>query len=900
MQGRAARLRGTCLVAGVVALFAASMTTVSSAPGPTYSTSDGQITPDISKLVYAPEGHFKAGDPIPSPLEFDSSLRPLMEGLRFNPSGTYNAYDTNIFEVIGLPYRAAGDMSADDAYGNGGDPRHGYCGEEPVNVHAPDPSAPDPTHLHLGGLDVVAGECPNHQVEYSRYFAETMQDILGDFGVTIHRYRFFNPGSDNTESGMAINTAAVVPGADHPEETVIISGHFDQTNDGPASAWDSAEGHAQVIRVAKLMADYWRETGTRPSATVKFVPWDAEESGTIGSLDYASNNVVPGEEQKVRGYFNTDPCAGGYPAFRFGNPLDRVQLGIQLANPDMADDLVTFGSENPPGRERIEAFNAMAPRIVEEVFDHLDDTLTVGGSERDIFVSTAEAEEQGTEPDIGNDVVIGNSRAMLFSSDWRNFEALGIPFFNPGPEITGPSSQGELGNPDGLAILHTPNDNLQVLNAYTGGQPSGLEVSEGWQKGMEMCAHLLAWFMLQPEMAGARIVNKDVVAYFEALPNETRPEVPVRFDASGSHQVTSAHPKGGRKTNKGGKPTQLLNGDELGYQWDFGDGTTGTGRVVEHAYAAPGRFSATLTVARDGRVDTMTIPITVTMDANLKSFQGPSEIEIVEGDGGSALRWSRVAGDPDGYVVEHAADGANVLDDDAESSLDELWVASVGGAEDPLLSGWQQTGPTTPAPAGNRYHSPSSSYWTGRVPPKPPQTFFSDEDLISESTLMLRDPLSIPAGAQAALSYWSLYRNDLTDVARVEVAVAGVEPVWVPVDEIRGDDQIAFLPGLDAVFSGAPAQLEDLVHRSVDLSAFAGQDVLIRFRASFTHRHGVFIQRNGWYIDDIQVAVGTFVPLSVIDGTSYPLAGAAAGSYQVRGLYDDGTTTLASPTRRWG
>ncbi len=140
-----------------------------------------------------------------------------------------------------------------------------------------------------------------------------MRDILGDFGVTFHRYRFENPGSSNTQSGAAYNPAAIVPGATNPDETVIIGAHFDQTNDGPASAWDSQEGHAQVIRVAKLMADYWRDTGTRPAVTVKFIPWDGEESGTLGSADYADNNIVPGQEAKVRSYWNTDPAPAATP-----------------------------------------------------------------------------------------------------------------------------------------------------------------------------------------------------------------------------------------------------------------------------------------------------------------------------------------------------------------------------------------------------------------------------------------------------------------------------------------------------------------------------------------------------------------------------------------------------------
>ncbi|HEX2088174.1 MAG TPA: M28 family peptidase, partial [Solirubrobacteraceae bacterium] len=250
----------------------------------TASADHPQPAPDISHLPYAPEGHFKAGDPVPAHDQCQEELLPLTSGKRFNPSGVYNAFDNNVFEVLCLPFRGAGDTSNADPYGNApaGQP------ENPVHGHCSPNPEPRPTEEAV--WSPIAGECPNHQLEYIEYYEETMQDILGEFGVTMHRYPFFNEGGTNTLSGSAINPAAVVPGADHPEEHIVIGAHFDQTTDGPASAWDSAEGHAQVIRVAKLMADYWKATNTRPSATVKFIPWDAEESGTFGSRDYAENN----------------------------------------------------------------------------------------------------------------------------------------------------------------------------------------------------------------------------------------------------------------------------------------------------------------------------------------------------------------------------------------------------------------------------------------------------------------------------------------------------------------------------------------------------------------------------------------------------------------------------------
>ena len=574
----------------------------------------------IANLDYQPVGHFGPGETVPAHdrCQEDLLTLPGFSGKKFNPSGKYNAFDNNVFEVLCLPFRAAGDEANDDPYGNApeGEPEnpvHGQCSPNPE----PRPSDEAP-------LSSVAGECPNHQLEYIEYYEETMRDILGDFGVTMHRYEFENPGSGNTLAGRAINPAAVVPGADHPDETVIIGAHFDQTTEGPASAWDSAEGHAQVIRVAKIMADYWRATNTRPSATVKFIPWDAEESGTVGSLDYTENNIVPEQEEKVRGYFNTDPCAGGYPAYRYGNPNDRVSLGIQLAR--------TAEIPYQYDKTRVQAFNDAAPGIVEDVFEKLDDDVPTTAGDREVFISHAEADADGAGGKQADErpagpVTIGSSRPVLFSSDWANFLAKGVPFFNPGPEITGPSDESEPNNPDGLAILHTPNDNIVTLNKYTD-PGTGQTFSEGWMKGMEMCAQLLAWGMLRGDQGGAQTTNGDVVAYYEALPNEAQARRPVNFDAAGSYRYTD--------------PATRAKADEsvLSYSWDFGDGTTGTGKQPQHAYREPGVYTSVLTVTdtATGQTDRMSIPITVLGGDLEPPLMG--DIPEFDADGNFELRWS--------------------------------------------------------------------------------------------------------------------------------------------------------------------------------------------------------------------------------------------------------------------
>ena len=51
----------------------------------------------------------------------------------------------------------------------------------------------------------------------------------------------------------------------------------------------------------------------------------------------------------------------------------------------------------------------------------------------------------------------------------------------------------------------------------------------------------------------------------------------------------------------------------LTYTWDFGDGTAGTGTSVIHAYAAPGGFTATVTVTNGGSSSTSSVIVIVTV-----------------------------------------------------------------------------------------------------------------------------------------------------------------------------------------------------------------------------------------------------------------------------------------------
>jgi PKD repeat protein len=858
-----------------------------------------------SLVDYTPIGHY---GPVGQTIPGGSATIPNPSGgpppVGPNPTGKWVAYDTNVWESLALPSRHPGDNcnslpaeEQDDCVDADLDPDDEL---QTSNAGATGYSGPDGTSTTHGfcpqGDPTFApfGKCFNNQLEYLDYFERSMNELLGEFGVVTYRYGFQSPGTGgrgaylDAAGGQAYNVAAVVPGADHPEETVLVSGHYDFTDSGPAAAWDSAEGHTEVMRIAYIMADYWRKTGTRPSATVKFIPWDSEESGTFGSADYVENNIPPGEEDQVRGYFNMDPCAGAYPAYKDGT-AERVDQVLQLANPANA--------RTPEIAQRMEAFNARAETIVDEVFDRLDDTITrPGGATEPIFVSDAEAAagNDGTQP-VGSsqrgNVVTAVGGLLLFTSDYANFEDAGIPIFNFFPDLFGPHANGSPASPQGLEILHTPNDNLTRINRLTTGlatgnviDPTGMFASEGWAKGQEMCAQMEGTYMLQPEMGGAQEFDgaTDVVAYFEALPNEATKADAVNFDAAGSHRVLQINPR------------QVSDAD-LTYQWDFGDGQTGSGEMVQHTYDELGVYDAVLTVTHtpSGQSDTMTIPITVA-----SSFDPPElkPLPAQDPDGTFPLEWT-FDGDPEGFKhfsIQQSTDIATFLSDDGGDLAANF---SAEPPTEPAIDPWQASDSSEQKNRGNLFRSEPRSFYTGlsrsdHTPGVEPNG--------GRSVLALNEPLTLPAGRPAELTYWSDFANDANDAGLVEAAVVdpatGQPGEWQVVDSLGLNAKDDYVMSLSEEPTEANQPRFEL--RSVNLTRFAGRTIRLRWVYQLGDAQFVNVYRMGWYVDDIKVTSATYSEIGTtpLEQKSFPVTGRGPGTYGYRvvGVYQDEIETKPS------
>ena len=102
------------------------------------------------------------------------------------------------------------------------------------------------------------------------------------------------------------DTFAWIPGADRPDEWVVIGAHADAWGTG---ANDNASGVASVLSVARAVAERVR-AGERPRRTIVFATWDGEEWGLIGSVEWVEDMARQLGARAVA-YLNQDDIAGG-------------------------------------------------------------------------------------------------------------------------------------------------------------------------------------------------------------------------------------------------------------------------------------------------------------------------------------------------------------------------------------------------------------------------------------------------------------------------------------------------------------------------------------------------------------------------------------------------------------
>ena len=95
------------------------------------------------------------------------------------------------------------------------------------------------------------------------------------------------------------NVVAKITGSESPDEYIVISAHWDhfgtkQTDSGPKiynGAVDNASGTAATLEIARIMQKMHQQTPFKRS--IIFANFTAEETGLIGSAQFASGDVIP-------------------------------------------------------------------------------------------------------------------------------------------------------------------------------------------------------------------------------------------------------------------------------------------------------------------------------------------------------------------------------------------------------------------------------------------------------------------------------------------------------------------------------------------------------------------------------------------------------------------------------
>lgn len=133
------------------------------------------------------------------------------------------------------------------------------------------------------GLDFDAAK---HRAQQPGFRAQP----LGDAKLSVA----FNVKRDRITSR---NVLGLLPGTTRPDETVIVSGHWDSFGIGAPDesgdaiingAVDNATAIASMIEIARVM-----KAGPPPARSVLFVALTAEESGLLGATWYAANPARP-------------------------------------------------------------------------------------------------------------------------------------------------------------------------------------------------------------------------------------------------------------------------------------------------------------------------------------------------------------------------------------------------------------------------------------------------------------------------------------------------------------------------------------------------------------------------------------------------------------------------------
>jgi hypothetical protein len=460
-----------------------------------------------------------------------------------------------------------------------------------------------------GDLNPADGNLPppvNGWQEFYQHWSQqvTSPKVMGRFAPDLHvDDHDFSTGLSAFDSDVRTVT---IPGATCPGQSVVIAGHPDSTpgaNTGNGSSYDDTSGITMGMTELKAMTAWWTKHHTWPTRTFRVAMFDAEETGLNGSYYYAGHLIPPGPQGKIVLVANMDQNGIEYPAHPAGSTQTTFGPGFWYTNVNASPlkDYSVYTKNGKPG-PRPAAFQDNLAAITHfraALADAVRQAFNVLGAKYHHSIPLENPLEGGkTVPayelsDIPKYTPVQDD--TLGRTDQVPFVQLGIPGYGIVGAFDSDAQDNPLEQPntpltplgaDGIpqiAGYDTPRDNMTHLNLMTSGTTggtAGIDGSVELRRALELPMTWTLYLIARPEYVGASPAPTKPVAYFEALPTSVKPGQAVTFNGA----ITAANGHSG-----------------LRYAWSFGDGSTGSGAVVQHPYDKAGWYLAKLAVtASDG------------------------------------------------------------------------------------------------------------------------------------------------------------------------------------------------------------------------------------------------------------------------------------------------------------
>jgi chitodextrinase len=463
-------------------------------------------------------------------------------------------------------------------------PTAGRTTASPATVTPSGPSAPtvDPDYIYdqldvmamrflhrEAGYDTSLPPDQNGHDEFAAYWAQEMQRDLSGFRSQVRQDAFAYSGwRGRPAKTPAVNVEVSVPGLAHPEQVVVIGCHYDGEAQSTQSAYDDASGCAIELGVARAMGDYWRAHHVYPARTLRFVIFDAEESGIYGSWHYV-NQTVNGDLGSIVAMINEEQNGIAYP-LRFLGQASNARLPFYVDMAPLANNSLYPNQTRLPSAQRdaIAHFRDLLAASVPDAFARF---RAAGFATLDYRSDGGQLDTQPVfTPEQLGKVVLQDD--VLGGSDEIAFTLAGLPcvtfsgnytyYFrhDPQPAWSYPYDQ--------------PQDTLQLMNVFANGTTAK---ATALALALALPGMLTTELLRRPDVLGEAAADGNPVAAIADV-GQTLVGKPVTLDASGSFDPANG------------------SGAGLTYTWDFGDGTSADFAAVSHTYAAAGTYTATLTV----------------------------------------------------------------------------------------------------------------------------------------------------------------------------------------------------------------------------------------------------------------------------------------------------------------